>query len=157
VREAVEVDELQELVDARFDLVLRALADREPEGDVLSHRHVLEGGVVLEDEADVAALWRRLRGVAARDQHLAAVGCLEACNHSQERRLAAAARAEQRRQRAVAHVERHVVEGNEVAEVLRHAVDDDAHPLASLASLGLITFMASRVTRASSASTTDAA
>jgi len=53
---------------------------------------------VLEDEAD-AALLRRERGrLVAGDEHLTGVGPLEPRDHAQERRLAAAARAEQRRQ-----------------------------------------------------------
>ncbi len=55
--EALELDELQELVDALGDLRLRALADLQSERDVVVHGHVLEGGVVLEDEADAALLW----------------------------------------------------------------------------------------------------
>ena len=56
VGEAVQVDQLEQLVDAGLDLVLRALADAEPEGDVVPHGHVLERGVVLEHEADAALL-----------------------------------------------------------------------------------------------------
>ena len=64
---AGEPDDPEQLVDARGDLGLRALADRQPEGDVLAHGHVLEGGVVLEDEADPALLRRApASGVARR-------------------------------------------------------------------------------------------
>ena len=56
--EPVELHQLQQLVDAGGDLRLVPLADLQPEGDVLEHRHVLEGGVVLEDEADFALLGR---------------------------------------------------------------------------------------------------
>ena len=54
VGEPVELDEAEQLVDARGDLGLRALADAQAEGDVVVHGHVLEGGVVLEDEAHAA-------------------------------------------------------------------------------------------------------
>ena len=60
-----QADEPQQLVDPRVDLGLRALADRQAEGDVVAHGHVLEGRVVLEDEAD-AALLRRHAGRVAR-------------------------------------------------------------------------------------------
>ena len=67
VAEALELDEVQELVDALGDLGLRPLAHLETEGDVLADGHVLEGGVVLEDEADVALLrGERGRVLAAR-------------------------------------------------------------------------------------------
>jgi hypothetical protein len=128
VRKPVEVHELQELVHACLDLLLRALADREPEGHVLGHGHVLERRVVLEHEAHVAPLRGRLRGVLAADVDPAAVWRLEPCDHAQERGLAAAARPEQSGERAVADLERHVVERDELSEALRHGVDHDAHP-----------------------------
>jgi hypothetical protein len=58
VREAVELHESQELVDARSYLALRATPNLEPEGDVLRHREVLEGGVVLKDHPDTPLLRR---------------------------------------------------------------------------------------------------
>jgi len=152
--EAVEVDEPEQLVDAGLDLLLGPLADRQPEGHVLGHRHVLEGGVVLEHEPHVAALRRRAGGVLAANPHGAGVRLLEPGDHPQQRGLAAPARAEQRGERPVADLERHLVQGDEVAEALRDRVDDDAHVRASL---GLITFMASSVARASRARTTEAA
>ncbi len=52
--EAVEADEVEQLLDARADLGLGPLAHAEPERDVVVHGHVLERRVVLEDEADAA-------------------------------------------------------------------------------------------------------
>ena len=70
-----------------------------PNATFSRHGHVLEGRVVLEDEAD-AALLRRERGrVVARRSDRARVGLLEPGDDAQQRRLAAAARAEQRGQR----------------------------------------------------------
>ena len=115
-------------VIAGLDLVLRPLPDREAEGHVLRHGHVLEGRVVLEDEADVAPLRWLLGRVLAGDVHPAGVGCLEPGDHAQQRGLAAAARPQEGGQRAVANLERHVVERHEFAEALGHGVDNDAHP-----------------------------
>ena len=56
VLEAVQPDDLEQLVDAALDLGLGPLADRQAERDVVAHRHVLERRVVLEDEADAALL-----------------------------------------------------------------------------------------------------
>ena len=64
--EAVEPDESQQLLHARADLRLRALAHGQPEGDVVVHGHVLEGGVVLEDEAHAAVARGRVGDVLAR-------------------------------------------------------------------------------------------
>ena len=67
VGEAVELHEREQLVDARADLVLRPLADLEPERDVAAHGEVLERGVVLEDEADAALLRHDVRDVVVAD------------------------------------------------------------------------------------------
>ena len=97
----VELDQAQQLVDAVGDLRLLPLADLQPEADVFEHGHVLEGGVVLEDEAD-AAILRRLRGrVLVVDHDPAGIEVLEPGDRPQQRGLAAAAGPEQGGQRAV--------------------------------------------------------
>ena len=154
VGEAFQVDEAEQLVDPVARLVLGGLADLEAEGDVVAHRHVLERRVVLKDEADAALAGGGHGRVLAGDEHAAAVRVLQARDHAQQRRLAAAARPEQRRQRSVRDLERHVVERDEVAEVLRGSLHLDAHRVPSL---GLKTFMASSVPIAIRARTTAAA
>ena len=62
-------------VDAAADLRLRHLADLEPEGHVAPHREVLERGVVLEHEADVAPLGEQVGGVGALDLDGASSAC----------------------------------------------------------------------------------
>ena len=91
------------------------------------HGHVLERRVVLEDEADVARARGRIGHIALADHDLAGVGRLEAGDDPQERRLAAAARTEQRRQRAVVDRDADVVERDEVAEALAHVAHLDRH------------------------------
>jgi hypothetical protein len=109
VRKPLELDQLEQLVDARADLVLRPPPDREPEGDVLVDGHVLERGVVLEHEADAAVLRAAARHVHPLDEHRPGVRRLEPCDHAQQRRLPAAARAEERRQRPGLHLDRDLV------------------------------------------------
>ena len=77
-------------------------------------------------------------------------GLFEPRDDAQERRLAAAARAEQRRQRAGLDLERHVVERDELAEPLADAGDLDAH---AGASFGLRKVIAMRTRMAMTAST----
>ena len=122
-----ELHELEQLGDARADLALRAAADAEPEGDVVPDRHVRERGVVLEDEADAALLRRERRRLLAGDEHVAGVGHLEPGDHAQQRRLAAAARAEQRGERAALDEDRDVVDRDEVPESLRDVTRLDRH------------------------------
>ena len=127
VGEAVELHEREQLVDARADLVLRPLADLEPERDVAAHGEVLERGVVLEDEADAALLRHDVRDVVVADHDPADVGHLEAGDDAQQGRLAAAARPEQRGERAVRDLDVDILECGEVAEALRDVLRPDGH------------------------------
>src|SRR5690606_13247619 len=122
-----EVHELQQLVDASVDLVLGSFADLEAEGDVAEHREVLERGVVLEHEADVAVLGGEVGGVDAFDGDRTVVGVLEAGDDAQQRRLAAAAGAEQGGEPTGGDGDVDVVEGDEVTEALVDPLDFDAH------------------------------
>ena len=121
LREALELDELQQLVHPLGDLRLRTLADLEAERDVVVHGHVLEGGVVLEHEADAALLRRPAGDVLAVDEDRAHVGRLEPGDDPEQRGLAAAARAEERGERSRRDLHRDVVERDEVVEPLRDA------------------------------------
>ena len=64
--EPVEAHQAEQLLDARADLVLGALAHAQAEADVVVHGHVLERRVVLEDEADPAVAGGRGGHVVAR-------------------------------------------------------------------------------------------
>jgi hypothetical protein len=127
IGEGLQVHEAQQLAHPLADLLLRPVADLHAERDVARDRQVLERRVVLEHEADVALLRRQLGGVDAFDLHGSLVGELEAGDDPQQRRLAAAARAQQRGQLAVGDRQRHVVHREEVPEALRHVPDLDAH------------------------------
>ena len=65
--EAVEVNELEQLADWASISSLGRLRMVRPKATFLA-TVMLEGGVVLEDEADVAPLRGRLGGVLAADQ-----------------------------------------------------------------------------------------
>src|SRR5262249_43042845 len=110
-----ELHELEQLRDALLDLRTGTPADPEAEGDVVPHGHVLEGGVVLEDEADAALLRRHVGDVDALETDSTGVGTLEPGDDAEQGRLAAAARAEQGRKRARFDLDRDVVERDEVA------------------------------------------
>ncbi len=154
VGEAVELDEAQQLVDALGDLRLRPASDLEAERDVLAHGHVLERGVVLEDEADAAILGLALRHVLALEAHRSGVRLLESGHDPQQRRLAAAGRAEERRQRAGLDLQRDVVECDELPEPLADPDDLDAQRSASF---GLRTIMVTSTRIAMTASTIEIA
>ncbi len=111
----------------RCDLGLRPLADGQPEGHVVAHRHVLEGRVVLEHEADAPLLGRHPRDVAVAQPDRPLVGRLETRDDPQERRLAAARRTQERRQLAVGDVQGDAVERDEGPEPLDQSLNPDGH------------------------------
>ena len=118
---------MEELVDALADLRFRPSAHLEPERDVVRHGHVLEGGVVLEDEPDATLLWCEVGRILPRDLDLAVVCPLEPGDDPEQRRLARATRAEESRQRTALDVQRDIVDGDEVAEALGHTAHLDRH------------------------------
>ena len=80
--------------------------------------HVLEQGVILEDETDVALLDRRLVDAVAADEDVAGGGHFQAGDHAQDGGLAAAAGTEQGHQLALLDGEGDVADGGDVAELL---------------------------------------
>src|SRR5206468_4790184 len=136
----------EQLVDTRAHRILLPLADLQAERDVLPHRHVSERCVVLEHEADAALLRRDGGRLAAGNEDLAHVRYLEPGDHAQQRRLAAATRAEEGGQRAAGDVDRDVVERGEVAELLGGVTSFDRH-VASPSSGGGSESPARRATR----------
>ena len=106
---------------------------------------------MLEDEADAALLRRPAGDVLAVDEDRALVGGLEPGDDPEQRGLAAAARAEERRERARRDLHRDVVERDEVVEALRDAPDGDRHQY--LDSFGWRKIMAMRMMTAVAAST----
>ena len=85
VGEAVELHQGEQVVHPLADLVLRALADAEAEGDVVADGHVLEGGIVLEHEAHPAIAYGHVGGVLSGDLDATAVGGLEPGDDAEQR------------------------------------------------------------------------
>ena len=150
VAQARELNELEQLRDPLLDLHAPAPPDAQAEGDVLPDGHVLEGGVVLEDEANAALLGRNARHVPPLETDPAGIRPLETGDDAQEGRLAAAARTEQRRQRPALDFYGDLVESGEVAE----ALDDSACLDHRVSSFGFIAVSRISVVTAISASTT---
>ena len=150
VAEPRQLHELEQLGHALLDLRARPAANLEPERNIVPDGHVLEGGVVLEDEADAARLRRDVRHVASLEVDAALVRPLEPCDHTQQRRLAAAARPEQRRQGSGFDLDGDAVERSEVAE----ALDDGSRLDHRAPSFGLSAVIKISVVTAISASTT---
>ncbi len=106
---------------------------------------------MLEDEADTTVLRWPTRHVDAVDHDAPGVGALEAGDDPQQRRLAAAARTEERGERPRRDVHRDVVECDEVVEALGDARSGNRHQC--LTPFGWTTSIATRTRIAVAAST----
>jgi hypothetical protein len=136
---ARQADELQQLLDARRRRRPGDLAVDQAVGDVVGDREVGKERVRLEDDAVVALCRRQHRDVALALQDAAGGLRLEAGDDAQERRLAAARRAEKAdelapRDRQVDVLER--LEGPErLADAFEAEVVRSGHATGSFASL----------------------
>ena len=117
--EPFEPDDAEQLARPSLELILRHLLPAEPERDVLEDVQVRKERVALKDGVHLALVGRHARDGLAGDLDRPAVGLLEAADHPQRGRLAAARRAEQREERARGDLERQVVDRQHVAEPLR--------------------------------------
>ena len=113
-------------LDALVDLPLVDALAFEPVGDVLGHGQVGEERVALEHGVGRPLVGGQPRDVVAVDQDLALVRLLEAGDHPQRRRLAAARRPEHREELALGDVEVDAPNGGEVAEALGDGAEGDA-------------------------------
>ena len=91
--------------------VLGLAGDLQREAHVVGDRHVRVERVVLEHHRDVAVLGRQVGDVAVADADRAAVDVLEAGEHPQRGGLAAAGRADEDEELAVADLEVELVDG----------------------------------------------
>jgi hypothetical protein len=125
VTDARQFDEREHSFHARDDVSCAHPLHPEPEGDVVEHVLVGKQRVVLEDRVDVALVGRHVGHVGSSQEHAALVRQLEARDHAQRRRLAAAARAEHGEELAIADVDVRLADGDDVAEALADAFEPD--------------------------------
>ena len=112
-----------------IDLGARHAVPPQAEGDVVRDGEMRKQRVALEHHVDRPLVRRHRRDVLAVEQDAALVRRLEAGEHAQQRGLAAAGGAEQRKELAGADVERDVIDRAETAEFLRHALDAQQRPI----------------------------
>src|SRR6185312_8091134 len=116
-------DELQHLLDLCIPLRSAEPAHLKPEADILGCGHVRKQRIGLKHHAGRALVGRQVRDVLLVEQYTAAGGRQEACDHAQRRGLAAAGRAEQRDQLALAHGEIEVVDRQRCTETFGELFD----------------------------------
>src|SRR2546427_1998495 len=125
--EATEARQRDHLGDALVGSGGRPSGHPQTEGNVLGDGHSREERVRLEDDADAALAWRHVVDDAAVEADLARVGSLEAGDHAERRRLAAARAADEGDELPLADLQGEPVHGGRRAEALRQAVEADAH------------------------------
>ncbi len=106
-----QVEELRRPRDPVVDVLLRGLPQPQAERDVVRDRQVRVERVVLEDHRDVAILRREVVHDALPDRDRPVADLLEARDHAQRGRLAAARRSDEDEELAVLDVEREVLHG----------------------------------------------
>ena len=116
--ERPELDHVEHLVDAPGDLRLGHAQLLEAERDVLLDRHVREERIGLEHHVHGLLVRRHVGHVHAVDEDLAGRRPLEAGQHAEQRRLAAAGTAQQAEDLLLVDVEGDVVDRDELAELL---------------------------------------
>src|SRR6266567_60878 len=99
--QAFQSKQVQQFGYSGFDIRSLPFLDLQAEGDVFEHGHVLEQGVVLEDEPDVALLHGQIINALAANEHVTGGRHFQTGDHTQHRRLAAAAGSEQGHQLAL--------------------------------------------------------
>jgi hypothetical protein len=126
VEQVLKTEQRRDLLHTAGDLALRRPANAESEAEVLLHVHVGIERVVLKDHRDVAVGRLEVSHVHTPDRDRPVRDFLEAGDHSQERRLSAARRADEHHEFAVCHRQRDVVDGPDSArELLRHMFELD--------------------------------
>ena len=126
LQELLDLQGLRRVLDALLDLLLRHLVEAKAERQVVLDRHVRVERVALEDHRDVAFLRSQVVDDLVADPELAAADLLEAGDHAQRGRLAAAGRADENHQLAVLDLQVEVEDGlGSVVVDLRDAVELD--------------------------------
>src|SRR5262249_50506788 len=116
-----EVEQSGDLVDAPADLRLRHPANLQAVPEVLPDAHVRVERVALEHHRHVSMPRREVRDVPPADEDLAARDLLETGDRTEQRRLPAAGRPDQRDDLAISDRKRDVVDRRDVSgEHLAH-------------------------------------
>ena len=99
--QAFQAKQVQQFGYSGFDIRSLPFLDLQAEGDVFEHGHVLEQGVVLEDEPDVALLHGQVINALTANEHVTGGRHFQTGDHAEHGGLAAAAGSEQGHQLAL--------------------------------------------------------
>lgn len=120
-----EPDQFQHLRHSRPLIGGGPAMHTQPEGDVAGDVQVREEGRLLEHQADAAAMSRHSREVRTRQVNCALAQRFQSCDGAQQGGLAAPAGTQESQDIARRDQERHILDGDAVAETDREVVDDE--------------------------------
>jgi hypothetical protein len=126
--EAFEPHQRQHLFDPGSDLRPGKPLLLETERDIALDREVGKQRVALEHHVDRPPIGRHTHDILPVEQDASGVRRLEARKQTQQRGLAAARGAEQRKKFPREDVERHALDRGDAGEMLAHAVEAHQHP-----------------------------
>ncbi len=127
IAEALQLHQLQQLIDAPTDRLVLPAAQLQAKADVLAHGAVLEQGEVLEHKAHLAFLHRARGGLLAGDPDPPRISLFQAGDQSQQGALAGTGGSEQGHQRAGVDIKGDVVDSPEGTELFANTSNADAH------------------------------
>ena len=136
VAELGQLHEVQHFPNAVLALCLGHLLVLEAVGDVLFHRHVGEQRIALEHHVNRTFIGRNPGHVLPVDEDAPLGRGLEACEHPQERGLAAAGAAKKGEDLALPDIKRDGRNRRECSEALRYTLDPDERARLPGCSLG---------------------
>jgi hypothetical protein len=125
VEDVIDPQEPRRLLHTPLDFSARRSLCFQREADVLAHVHVRIKGEELKDESDVPLRGAPESHVLAVEQDLSGGRQLQAGDHAQRRRLAAAGRPEHDEELAVRDGEVGILHRDEIGELLAEMLDAD--------------------------------
>ena len=118
LQQVVQTKHARRTIDRRLDLGFRGFPVAQAEREIVVDAHVLVERVVLEHHGDIAVARGQVVNDPLADAYIAARDVLEARNHAQGRRLAAARRADQGHELLVGNLEIDVLHGMEQRAIM---------------------------------------
>ena len=127
--EARQIDQRQRVVHLLGNFPMGCFLDLEAVGHIVEDGHVRPEGIVLKDHADVPFIGGHRRYFPVSEVDLPVIGFVKAADETEDRRLAATRRPQQRKEFAVLDIEGDMTHGLQGAESFHHVFELDIHSL----------------------------
>ena len=122
-----DLDDIENTVGFFLHLIARDLAQFQAVFDVFAYGEMREDGIALKDHADITPMRRQIVDALVIKSDLAAFYAVEAGDHAQQRRLAAAGWPEQGEKFSIVYFFRQTGDDGQIAVALDYVVDMDGN------------------------------